>query len=295
MADLNELLDQATEQALGLSQQAELALSAVDEVLGHARGVAERAGAEGASARAGLAALGERLDEIEDDVLEQANEAKAKLDALQAEVGEARGELQGVFSRMQELLESSRAEQQRLAESFDADSDAVVAAVNEAVAAMRELEAEAVEQVGSIESAVDDFRAQLERLRDEVTAKLAEVTEQAAHFVAEMEAAAERASAVADEAVTKGREQVDEMREQVPALVNDAATVIGQKYGQEAVARLQQLLPELEDRLNAFSQEAETTLNELEEHRGKMLDHANGIRNFLDHVEQVAQAAQVLA
>lgn len=196
---------------------------------------------------------------------------------------------------MQDLLESSRAEQQRLVESFDADSDAVVTAAQQAVAAMRELEAEAGGQISSLESAVGDFHAQLERLRDDVAARLAAAMQQVNEFVAEVEGLAERTADVTEDVVGRAREEVEILSEQVPAQVAEAARAIGEKYGEEAVRHVQELLPRFESTLDEFAQEAEAMVHELDERRSRAADHANGIRSFLDNVEEVAQAAQVLA
>lgn len=293
MADLNELLEQATAQADGLAGEAARAQQSVDRVLRLAASVSDGIEAGGAEARRVLEVLSTRLLEGEQDLVRENGTALGALAGLRSAAAEVQGRVGRYLTLVHAQLAELRTEKDRVREQVQQQAEAAEGHVTRYAEHVKDVEVASRARLDAARQAVGSLRGLVEASRGAVY----ERREALGSALKQLEAAGrqrvEYMVQAYDALAATVQDQIGELQATLGTLTDQGIGGLARRLGRDTLESLRAAAEPLRDAIA----ELERFCEESRQGSGEQMDEITGhiedvtgvlerLRQPLDHIRQ---------
>ena len=262
---LNQLLEEASNRAAALAQQAQEAAGIVDELALRAGSLAETLTGEADDVHRGFQELQAKLEAADDELEDRAQRARASLQALPARTSAVQGRVEALLTAVRAELAALKEKEDELSATLDRQSDTAQADLAQLAEQARALQAAAEAQLAEAAQELQSFHSTVAQVREDVQKSKGELLdamdalesvarEQVQRFVDGMGAA-----------LTAHTDALFDLEHRLKDAHNDAVVALRKKFAEEVVSRLPAAAASLQESmesLGAFCGEEERALTD---------------------------------
>ena len=292
MADMNELLNQAVEEADGLAAEVSRASETIERMVKLAVGLGESVEAGGADAQRRLDLLSTRLTEAEAEVTQQ---NAAALVGLQAVVGSSR-ELQeqvtGFLRSIRADLHDLKGEKERVRGEVDRLGSAATGNIHRYSLQVRELEDASEARLAAARERIGAFREQVGGVRRDVAERREVLIASLRGFEASARQRLDVLTETYDNLTVVMREQLTEVQTTLRSLTDQLTTDINRRLGQDALEALSNSSEPLKDAMEEMEEFCRRSRNTSSDNFGEIVRRVDEVAKILDELRQPLDKAR---
>jgi chromosome segregation ATPase len=266
MADapvLNQLVEEATNRAFALADEAQEASGIVDELLERAGSLGETLTEEAEEMHHGFQELHARLEAADDELEDRVMRARASLEALPARTASVQGRVDELLATVKGQLAELEAREDELSATLDRLSEAARADLEQLAEQTRKLQAAAEVHLEEATRELEILHAGVAQAREDIQTGKGELLEAMDALENTAREQVQRFVEGMGTTLTAHTTALFELEHRLKDAHNDAVVALRKKFAEEVVSRLPAAAASLKESLEtlgAFCGEEELTL-----------------------------------
>jgi regulator of replication initiation timing len=257
MAEINQLLEQATEEAAALTSDASRLREVVSRLSVSAASLEESLERGAGETQRLIDTLTVRMDEAEEELGREAATAVASLAGVESAAHDTLSESHDLLARVHEDLGALRGERERLAEELDQQAETTRTAAARYGKQARDVHAQAEDRLAQLERTVVLLRGQAEETRDAVAERREVLLAEARTFEARLRSDLRQVLHLYDTVATGLEAQLRQLQASAQSLSEQVGARLERKLSQDALDGLSQAASPLRDVLGALERFAD--------------------------------------
>lgn len=257
MAEINQLLELATEEAAALAADATRLREVLSRLTASAVSLEESLERGLGETQRLLDTLTVRLEEAEEELGREAAAAAAGLAGVESAAHDTLSQSHDLLSRVREDLGALRGERERLAEELDQQAETTRTSVIRYAKQARDVHAQAEDRLAQVERTVVLLRGQAEETRGAVAERREILLAEARSFEARLRSDLRQVLHLYDAVATGLEGQLREIQTSAQSLSEQVGAHLERKLSQDALDSLSQAATPLRDALGALERFAD--------------------------------------
>ena len=292
MADMNELLNQAVDEADGLAAEVSRANETIERMVKLAMSLGENAETGGAEAQRRLDLLSARLTEAESEVTQQNAAALVGLRSVVGVSHEVQQQVETFLRSIRADLEGLKGEKERVRGDVERLGGAATGHIHRYSLQVRELEESSETRLAAARERITAFREQVGGVRRDVAERRELLIASLRGFEMSARQRLDTLTETYENLALVVRDQLAEMHTTIKSLTDQLTTDITRRLGQDVMEALNNSAEPLKDAMEEMEAFCKKSRNTSSDNFGEIVQRVDEVSKILDELRQPLDKAR---